>query len=69
MVRTEGTLTTSVMYAGEQIINIPATNGEWQSLDSTEVEVKGGRIEVGFRAEGEAGARLLVDDVEMKKKQ
>ena len=69
MVRTEGTLTTSVMYAGEQIINIPATNGEWQSLDSTEVEVKGGRIEVGFRAEGEAVARLLVDDVEMKKKQ
>lgn len=69
MARTEGTLTTSVMYAGEQIINIPATNGEWKQIGPTEVEVKGGHIEVGFRAEGEANARLLVDDVEMKRKQ
>lgn len=66
MVRTEGTFSSASMYADDQVVDIPATNGKWLSIE-TPVEIKNNRLEVGFRAEGEANARLLVDDVELKK--
>ena len=80
MVRTEGALTSATMYVGttdenssqmkihthEKSINLTPTNGEWVRVEIPSFTVQSDSIEVGFRAEGEADARLLVDDVEMK---
>lgn len=81
MVRTEGALTSATMYVGttsedpsqmkmqthEKSISLTPTNGEWVRIEIPSFTVQSDSIEIGFRAEGEANARLLVDDVEMKR--
>jgi hypothetical protein len=42
---------------------IKEQNSTWTTIELKNVKVKGGKIEIGFRVEGTAGAQCLVDDV------
>lgn len=73
MVRTTGNVTQAIMYAegaqdGGVSVSITPTNNEWKRIEIPSFTVQSDSIEVGFITGGEAGVRLLVDDVEMKRK-
>ena len=43
--------------------NIKEENTNWKTIEIKRVNVNGGKVEVGFLAEGKANAFCLVDDV------
>jgi Glycosyl hydrolases family 43 len=47
--------------------SIHQENAGWIKIRIEKIEVKNGSLEIGFNAEGEAGAFCYVDDVELKK--
>jgi hypothetical protein len=47
--------------------NIKEENTEWKTVEVKNITVKGGKVEVGFLADGEAKAFCFVDDVSLVK--
>jgi len=46
-------------------INIKSENHDWKTIEIKNITVKGGKVEVGFTAEGSANAFSLIDDVSL----
>lgn len=59
------------MYAesgGEQTnVSIESENGNWTKITLKNIEVKNGKVEIGFYAEGKSNASCQIDDVEFVK--
>ena len=52
--------------AGKRIVyKIKRVNPQWATIELKRVPVKGGKVEIGFRAEGAANASCQVDDVSL----
>ena len=68
MVRTTGSTISANVYVGDASYGINPTNDKWVRFEIPSFTVQSDSIEVGFIVKGEAGDRLLVDDVEMKRK-
>lgn len=50
-----------------QVYSVKNENTAWQTITIKDVEVKGGKIEIGFSAQGEANAFCHIDDVSLVK--
>ena len=48
--------------------NIENSFISWTTIEIPDILVKGGKVEIGFRADGKAGSRCIVDDVSLIKK-
>ncbi len=59
------------MYAksGEKRFDISFKEGNetWRTINIENIEVKNNEVEIGFLADGQAGAYCLVDDVSLVK--
>lgn len=56
------------MYAesdGRRVCRIDPSMTSWTDIEIPDVRVTGGRVEIGFVAEGDAGAQCLIDDVSL----
>lgn len=71
MVKNSIGFTKLFMYAGNgkttKTYDIKKEHSSWVSIRIEHVPVKGGRVEIGFLAEGKAGAFCYVDDVALVK--
>lgn len=60
------------MYAESRdersFVNIPSNSSAWTSIKLENIKVKGGKVEFGFWADGNAGAQCLIDDVSLIRK-
>jgi hypothetical protein len=69
MIRCSGAFTAAFMYAKSKGKNIrypiSSDNKGWKKITLGHIKVRKGKTEIGFEAVGEAGAMLLVDDVEL----
>lgn len=67
MVKNSSGFTKLMMYAGSgknaKTFDINSEHSSWASIRIEHVTVKGGKIEIGFLAEGKGGAFCYVDDV------
>lgn len=62
-----GSFKSLTMYAtsnGQTVrYKIRTKSGIWENIKIQDINVSGGEIEIGFEAEGQAGAQCLIDDV------
>ena len=69
MIRNSGAFANLSMYAHSKgrtfRYTITGENSSWKKITLEHIKVRKGKVEIGFLAEGEAGALWLVDDVAM----
>lgn len=57
---------TLYIYAGASRQAISPSD-DWQAVEIRNIDHKGGKLSIGFYADGEAGAQCLADDVELRR--
>ena len=68
-VKTSTTFAELYMYAKVGLTpvrtDLPSGNSQWQLVEMNDVKIKGGKVEVGFYADGAANAWCRIDDVKL----
>lgn len=73
MIQNTGSFSKLEMYAESggkrNVYRVKGDSLDWQMVELTDIPVKNGKVEIGFTAEGQAGASCHVDDVVLTLKQ
>ncbi|WP_241748660.1 family 43 glycosylhydrolase [Aestuariibaculum suncheonense] len=70
-IKTNGNFKILNMYAEsggfEKHVSITNKTGNWSTITLNNIEVKNGKVEIGFYADGQAGANCQIDDISFMK--